>query len=88
MLHRSAQVALRQARANIDAVRNARGSKSKIIKHYRAAKNALDNVDALTMNIPDLKDMIAVLQDLAVVLDHSGDQEKSAKCRQRAAALR
>ena len=77
-----------RARTKIDAARNARGSKSTIKRHYRAAEKVLDNVDVSKTDIPGLKDMIAVFEDLAEVLDHSGDQERAAKCRQRAAALR
>lgn len=88
MLHLSAQDALKLARTNVDNARNARGSTATIIRHYRAVKKALYDVDALKADLPTLREMIVVFKDLAVVLDHSVEQERAAKCRQRAGILR
>lgn len=86
----SAQDALMQARTNIEAAREARGSKHTVIKHYQTAKNALTKVDVMKTDTTDLREMIAAFQDLAVVLDNPGVQlqGKAAKCRQRADTLR
>ncbi|KAG0042010.1 hypothetical protein BGZ83_001007, partial [Gryganskiella cystojenkinii] len=86
----SAQDALKQARANIEAARKARGSNHAVNKHYEAAKNALAKVDVTNTDPTALKEMIATFQDLAEVLDHSGArlQGKATKCRQRADILR
>jgi len=86
----TAQDALIQARTSIEAAREARGSNHAVIKHYQTAKNALAKVDVMKTDTPDLREMIAAFQDLAVVLDHSGEElkGKAAKCRQRADALR
>ena len=86
----SAEHALILARTNIEAAREARGSEREVIKHYQTAKNALAKVDVMKTDTTALREMIAAFQDLALVLDHSGEklQEKAAKCRQRANALR
>jgi len=86
----SAQDALMQARTSIEAARVARGSDHAVIKHYRTAKNALAKVDVMKTDTNALREMIAAFQDLAVVLDHSGDElkKKASKCRQRAETLR
>ncbi|KAF9946612.1 hypothetical protein BGZ72_000184, partial [Mortierella alpina] len=86
----SAQDALMLARTNIEAARQARGTKDRAIKHYRTAKNALAKVDVVKTDITALREIIAAFQDLAMVLDKSGVmlQGKAAKCRQRADTLR
>ena len=84
----SAQDALIQARTNIEAARETRGTKHTVIKHYQTAKNALAKVDVAKTDTTVLRDMIAAFQDLAAVLDNSGLQGKAAKCRQRADILR
>ena len=86
----SAQDALMLARADINVAKKAEGSKRTIIKHYRAAKKAFDNVDVKKTDSPALNEMIVAFQDLAVALDHSRVQlpEKAVKCRQRANMLR
>jgi len=86
----SAEHALILARTNIEAAREAQGSERKIMKHYQTAKNTLAGVDVTKTEITALREMIAAFEDLAVVLDHSGEQSrtKSPKCRQRADVLR
>lgn len=83
----SAQDSLTLARANIEQARTA-SSDQDVIRHYRAAKSALDKVDVTRTDNASLEGMITAFQDLAVVLDHSKKQEKAAKCRQRAEGLR
>lgn len=84
----SAHDALMQARTDIEASRNARGSKRTILRHYRAAKVALDKVDDTDTDTAYLSEMITAFQDLAEILDRSGEPERVDKCRQRADALR
>ena len=84
----SAQDALRQTRSDIEAARKARGSKHTVIKRYRAAKKALDKVDDEETDTASLREMIVAFEDLAEVLDQSGDQERVEKCRKRAETLR
>jgi len=85
----SAEHALILARTNIEAAREARGSEREVIKHYQTAKNALAKVDVTKTEITALREIIAAFEELAVVLDHSGEQPrvKAAKCRQRADML-
>ena len=85
----SAQDALKLARYNIEAARDPRSSKRAVIKHYRIAKKFL-TVPVMTTDFSTLKERIAAYEALARVLDNSGLylQEKAAKCRQRADALR
>lgn len=83
----SAYDALRQARTDIEAAKNARGSKT-VIRHYQAAKKALDNVDDTEADLTSLREMITAFQDLALVVDLSRERVRAAKCRQRADALR
>ncbi|GJJ71758.1 hypothetical protein EMPS_04115 [Entomortierella parvispora] len=84
----SAQDALKQARANIEAARTARDLRKTVIKHYRAAKSTLDKVDDTETDTATLREMISAFQDLDVMLDHLGDQDRAKKCKQRANALR
>lgn len=86
----SAHEALKQARTHIEAARKARGSKPTIIKHYQAAKIALDKVNGRRTSDIALGKMIVAFEDLAEVLDHSGEQlqERAAKGRQRAETLK
>ena len=85
----SAEEALKQAKASIEAARKARGSESEVVKHYQTAKNTLAKVDITKTDTTVLKEMIAAFQVLAAVLDDSGEQlqERAAKCRQRADML-
>lgn len=82
--------ALFQAKTNVDAVRETHVSENAAIYHYQVAKNALDTVDVDKAEITELWEMITAFEDLAVVLDHLGEQmqEKVAKCRKRARDLR
>ncbi|KAG0044722.1 hypothetical protein BGZ83_009995, partial [Gryganskiella cystojenkinii] len=84
----SARDALMQAKTSIKAARE--DSEDAVITHYRAAKNALAEVDVKKTDAAALREMIAAFQDLAVVLDNSGAQlpGKAGKCRQRADTLR
>lgn len=90
MLYLYAHDALKQAKTSTDEARKARGSEFAVMKHYRAAKNALASVDAMKADPEALEDMVAAFLNLAVVLDSSGKQfrGRAAKCRQRAGALR
>ena len=85
----SAKDALILSRTNIEAAREAQGSEREVIKHYQTAKNALAKVDVTKTEITALREIIAAFEELAVVLDHSGEQPrvKAAKCRQRADML-
>ncbi|KAG0045677.1 hypothetical protein BGZ83_009092 [Gryganskiella cystojenkinii] len=80
-----ARDALMQAKTSIKAARE--GSEDAVITHYRAAKNALAEVDIKKTDTAALREMIAAFQDLAVVLDNSGAPRKADKCRQRADTL-
>ncbi|GJJ69523.1 bilin biosynthesis protein [Entomortierella parvispora] len=84
----SVQDALRRARAHIEAAREVGSSKQTVITHYRAAKSALCKVGDMETNLESLKEVIAAFQELAVVLDHSEEQERAVKCRQRAETMR
>ncbi|GJJ67714.1 bilin biosynthesis protein [Entomortierella parvispora] len=90
MPHPSTQEALLEAKASTEEARKAMGSERKVIKHYRNAKNTLAKVDVTRTNSKDLGEIIAAFEDLAAVLDLSGEllKEKAAKCRKRAGALR
>jgi len=87
----SAEHALILARTNIEAAREAQGGPEReVIKHYQSAKNALDGDDAAKTGNATSREMIAAFEELAVVLDHSGEQSqvKAAKCRQKVDMLR
>lgn len=84
----SAQDALKKARASIEDVRNARGSKFTIIRRYRTAKRALDKVDNVDTDTASLREIIVAFKDLAEVLHQSGEKERAEKCIQRSDALR
>ncbi|GJJ67753.1 hypothetical protein EMPS_00099 [Entomortierella parvispora] len=90
MPYLSAQDALMQAKTNTEGVRKARGSEFEVMKHYRAAKKALTNVDVMRTDPTHLEEMIVVFLDLAAALDHAGKQfqEKATKCRLQADPLR
>ncbi|KAF9571436.1 hypothetical protein EC968_000531 [Mortierella alpina] len=84
------QDALKLARTSIEEAREAEGSKERVIKHYRAAKRALAQVDVVRSDVSVLREVITAFQDLAVVLDSSGARlpRQSAKCKRRADRLR
>ncbi|GJJ67712.1 bilin biosynthesis protein [Entomortierella parvispora] len=90
MPHLSTQEVLLQAKASTEEARKAIGSERKVIKHYQNAKNTLAKVDVTRTNSKDLGEVIAAFENLATVLDLSGElpKEKAAKCRKRACALR
>ncbi|KAG0046912.1 hypothetical protein BGZ83_007940, partial [Gryganskiella cystojenkinii] len=84
----SAQDALMQANTEIKAAGKARGSEDAVIKHYRAAKKVLAEVDVKKTDTAALREMITAFQDLAIVLNNSGAPGKAVKCIQRADTLR
>ncbi|GJJ67780.1 hypothetical protein EMPS_00126 [Entomortierella parvispora] len=90
MPYLSAHDALKQAKASTDKARNARGTGLAVIDHYRDAKKALGQVDVTKADRSTLEEMITAFDDLAEVLDSSGEhtQGKAVKCRQKADALR
>ncbi|GJJ77518.1 hypothetical protein EMPS_09877 [Entomortierella parvispora] len=83
-----AQKPLELARASIEAARQTKGSRREVIKHYRRAKKALYEVDDKTADTATLAGKLDALRELAVVLDHSEQQKRATKCRQRADTLR
>ncbi|GJJ71759.1 hypothetical protein EMPS_04116 [Entomortierella parvispora] len=83
----SAQDALARARSEIAAAQEAQISQRSVLSHYRAAKKALEKADTKT-DTASLRGVIAAFHDLAVILDHSGDQERANRCKQRAETLR
>lgn len=87
-MHVSAHDALMQARTDIEAAQNAGDSKHTILRHYRAAKNALGKVDDKETDATSLREMIKAFEDFAEILDGLGEPERADKCRQRAVALR
>ncbi|KAF9079579.1 hypothetical protein BGX23_003669 [Mortierella sp. AD031] len=82
----SAQVALEQARVNIQASREAQDS-DRVIEHYQTAKNVLTKVDVAKADVESLTEMVAGFEDLAVILDN-WDVDRAVKCRKRAGILR
>ncbi|GJJ77520.1 hypothetical protein EMPS_09879 [Entomortierella parvispora] len=81
------QRALDKAGGYIQSARKARGSKAKLLMYYWNAKKSLEKVDEKKADAAALTGKVVALRELAAVLDLSGEQERAARCRQKADTL-